>query len=276
MMRSLLAGVCALSLATAAFAQQTVVGGPGAPPATSGGGGTPGGSSGQVQYNNGGSFGGVSTLTNASGVITNSASATGATLQLTGTETASTSSAMLYVDPSATATSTFNSNGTLVGVNAASGFTGNLIDLQINGASKFSVNFTGGVTIANTVSITGLFNVNNNYERNGRLIFSASPTTIGTGGSGSTNPTITGLTSSAAFSFAATSGSTATTFAITFPTAASVGWACNLNDQTTATTYLRQTANTTTTATFQAYTVGTTTAIGLASGDVITAICMPY
>ena len=265
--RSLLAGVCALSLATAALAQQTVVGGPGAPPATSGGAGNPGGSSSQLQYNNGGVFGGLSTLTNSSGVITNSASATGATLQLTGTETASTASAMLYVDPAATASSTFNANGTLLGINAVSGFTGNGIDYQLNGASKFSVNSGGNITGSGNLSVPG------NWTKTGNIAV-GKPAASGTG-IGTSPPASVGA-SSFAFTQAAGTGPTNSTFVLTFPTAATNGYICQGQDLTANGTVIAQTAVTSTTvSTFQAYTrAGATTS--LTAADVIAFQCLGY
>ena len=48
---------------------------------------------------------------------------------------------------------TGSGSGTLIAGNAVSGFTGNLIDLQVAAASKFKVSATGAVTIANAYTL---------------------------------------------------------------------------------------------------------------------------
>jgi hypothetical protein len=267
-MRSLLAGVCALSLAFPALAQQTVVGGPGVAP-SSGGATSPGGSTTQLQYNNAGAFGGISTLTNVAGVITNSASATGAVEQLTGTYTASTTSAFFYIDPAATASSAFNASGTLLGINGASGFTGNAIDVQLNGASKFKINGqTGAVTVGAGVNAQG-------YSNNGAVIIALSkPTASGTG-IGTSPPASIGA-SSAGFTQAVGTGPTNSTFILTFATAATNGYICQGQDLTANGTVIAQTAVTlNTVSTFQAYTrAGVTTS--LTAADVLAFQCIAY
>ena len=272
--RSLLAGVCALSLASAAFAQQTVVGGPGAPPASGGGAGNPGGSTTQLQYNNGGAFGGISTLTNVAGVITNSASATGAVEQWTGTETASTSSAMVYIDPAATATSTFSASGTLLGINGATGFSGNLLDMQTVGSSKFKVSNNGATTISTSASVSGFINATTGYQVGSGYVLAGKPTASGTG-IGTSPGTAVGV-SSGAFTIAAGTGPTNSTFILTFPTAASTGYICSGQDLTANGTVIAQTATTSTTvSTFQAYTrLGVTTS--LTAADVVAFQCSGY
>jgi hypothetical protein len=265
--RSLLAGVCALSLASAAFAQQTVVGGPGAPPA-SGGSGSPGGSSGQIQFNNSSTFGGISTLTNVAGVITNSASATGAVEQWTGTETASTSSAMVYIDPAATATSTFSANGTLLGINAASGFVGNAIDVQLNGANKFTVaGSTGNVATQGTLSVIGA------YQKNGANIIGLKPTASGTG-FGTAIPASVG-SSSSAFTDVVGTGPTNSTFILTFPTAASNGYLCSGIELATGNIIAQTAVTSTTVSTFQAYTRAGVT-VSLTASNVVAFQCFAY
>lgn len=109
----------------------------------SGGGGTPGGSSGQMQYNNGGAFGG------ASGVTTDGTSLTIAS----GSQTSSYNSLSI--------TQTFNGSGTTFGApfkvnvtNTASATGSVLADLQIGGSSVWKVNTTGQIimTDAGTTS----------------------------------------------------------------------------------------------------------------------------
>lgn len=52
------------------------------------------------------------------------------------------------IEPTGTTTTGWSTSGTLFGANAPSGFTGNLIDLQLVGVSKFKVASTGFVTCA--------------------------------------------------------------------------------------------------------------------------------
>jgi hypothetical protein len=84
------------------------------------------------------------------GSLFDTQSSSGPTLRLTGTwigagGTATTTKPQLLVEPT-TATSTgWSTLGTGLGINAASGFTGRLIDLQTNGTSRFSVSGTGVV-----------------------------------------------------------------------------------------------------------------------------------
>lgn len=71
--------------------------------------------------------------------------------------TGTTTKPHFLIEPSGATSTGWNTNGTGIGVNAASGFTGNLIDLHINGASQFRVasnavvtsgQFTAGTTIS--------------------------------------------------------------------------------------------------------------------------------
>lgn len=55
-------------------------------------------------------------------------------------------------EPAGTTSTAWNTAGTGLGINAASGFTGNLIDLQLSGASKFKVDSTGVGTFANSIT----------------------------------------------------------------------------------------------------------------------------
>jgi hypothetical protein len=68
--------------------------------------------------------------------------------------TATTDFPLFFAQPSgATASTTWATGGTFLGVNAATGFAGNLADLQVAGASQFSVSSAGVVNAAG--SITG-------------------------------------------------------------------------------------------------------------------------
>lgn len=112
-------------------------------------GGTPGGSDGQIQFNSSGSFAGIpnSSVDGATGAVTLArliAAANGAAsappLALTGTwftgGTTTTTKPALLIEPTGTTSTAWSANGTGLGVNAPSGFTGNLLDLQVDGTSK--------------------------------------------------------------------------------------------------------------------------------------------
>jgi hypothetical protein len=115
------------------------------------------GSSGQIVFNDAGAYAGVSTATVSSGNITltgrfisslnGAASAPPGTF--TGTwftgGTATTTKPQVLIEPSGTTSTAWSTNGTGLGVNAASGFTGNLLDLQVNGTTFFNVAANGSV-----------------------------------------------------------------------------------------------------------------------------------
>ena len=125
-----------------------------------GGGGTPGGSDGQIQFNDSGSFGGIAdSSVDATGSITLGLAGAASTppVSFTGswfTGTAVTAKPQLLIEPSGTTSAGWSPNGTGFGVNAASGFSGNLLDLQLNGSSKFSVTSAGQVIIGGTLAYT--------------------------------------------------------------------------------------------------------------------------
>jgi hypothetical protein len=116
-----------------------------------------GGSSGNLVVNQSGAYAGVanSSVDNATGNITlgsrfisTVASASSApAAYISGTwfaGAAATALPALYVSPAGTSAGTsWSASGTGFGVNAASGFAGNLLDLQINGTSEW--NFSGTV-----------------------------------------------------------------------------------------------------------------------------------
>ncbi|MBU6389774.1 hypothetical protein KGQ71_04660, partial [Patescibacteria group bacterium] len=80
---------------------------------------------------------------------------TGTTTALTGTPAASSTTSLLQLG---SALASGSAAGTYLGLNAASGFAGNLADLQVNGTSQFTVNNTGSVVAgswqASTVGVT--------------------------------------------------------------------------------------------------------------------------
>jgi hypothetical protein len=63
--------------------------------------------------------------------------------------TGTTNVPLLYLKPGATAPTTFSAGGTFIGINAASGFTGNFFDLRVNGAAPVaSLSYTGALTVS--------------------------------------------------------------------------------------------------------------------------------
>ena len=66
----------------------------------------------------------------------------------------------LLIEPAGTTSSTWNTAGTGLGVNALTGFTGNIVDFQLSGASRFRVNSAGLVTtFAGITMSSGDFNL---------------------------------------------------------------------------------------------------------------------
>lgn len=134
------------------------------PQYSGGGGGSPGGSDGQVQFNNAGAFGGSSSLTwNGStfglgGQFSssfNSAASVPAAIYsgtwFTG-GTATTNKPHLLIEPTGTTSTGWSTSGTGLGVNAASGFGGNLIDLQVAGSSKLNITAAGSISSQGSIT----------------------------------------------------------------------------------------------------------------------------
>ena len=154
--------------------------------ASSGSATTPGGSTTQIQFNNAGAFGGIaSSAVGASGDITLSLNGAASVppFKLAGTwftgGTATTTKPQVLIEPSGTTSTAWNTSGTGIGVNAASGFTGNLLDLQVNGTSQAKFPAAGGLTISGQygVNLAGnappaayrIQGANNNYIDIGNL-----------------------------------------------------------------------------------------------------------
>jgi hypothetical protein len=120
------------------------------------------GSTGQLVFNDAGAYAGVSTATVSSGNITltgrfisslnGAASAPPGTF--TGTwftgGTATTTKPQFLIEPSGATSTAWSTSGTGLGVNAASGFAGNLLDLQVNGTSQASAT-SGGRFLSNSI-----------------------------------------------------------------------------------------------------------------------------
>ncbi len=116
-----------------------------------GAGGAPGGSTSHIQFNNGGSFGGTSFLTyNGNGNNDFIVSA----------PYSSSTQAQINIGLGATSFDGVtlgrfagSANGTIIGINHASGFTGNFADFQLAGSSKFTIGFDGKVTVVGAFSL---------------------------------------------------------------------------------------------------------------------------
>ena len=116
-----------------------------------------GGSSGQLLYNNAGANAGASTLTYDGSILTSSgrfinsynATASSPAKAFTGTwftgGTATTTKPQVLIEPTGATSTAWSTSGTALGVNAASGFAGNLLDLQVNGTSLLRTDQNGGL-----------------------------------------------------------------------------------------------------------------------------------
>jgi hypothetical protein len=113
------------------------------------------GASGQLIWNNAGAYAGASTLTYDGSILTTSgrfinsynAAASAPAKAFTGTwftgGTATTTKPQVLIEPSGTTSTAWSTSGTGLGVNAASGFAGNLLDLQVNGTSQANISSGG-------------------------------------------------------------------------------------------------------------------------------------
>jgi len=102
------------------------------------------GSSAQLQVDTSGNL-----STSGKATITNSPAASNSALSLTGTiltgGTGATNFPLFFIQPAAaTAVTTFSTAGTAIGVNSATGFTGNFLDFHVNGGVSVSKLDSGG------------------------------------------------------------------------------------------------------------------------------------
>jgi hypothetical protein len=124
------------------------------------------GSSGQAIYNDAGAYSGLSTVTTDGTNVTLTgrfiSSLNGVASAppgvFTGTwftgGTSTTTKPQVVIEPTGTTSTAWSTSGTGFGVNAASGFAGRLLDLQINGTSEW--NFSGtvfGIGEANDIAV---------------------------------------------------------------------------------------------------------------------------
>jgi hypothetical protein len=130
-------------------------------------GASPAGSGTEIQYRNSSALGAIpnSSVDGATGAVTlarlilaaNGAAST-PPLGLTGTwftgGTATTTKPAFLLEPAGTTSTAWSTNGTGLGVNAPSGFAGNLLDLQVNGVNRFRVTSAGNVTLTEFISLS--------------------------------------------------------------------------------------------------------------------------
>jgi hypothetical protein len=118
------------------------------------------GSSGQLVYNNAGAqAGALGSVVGATGDVTLGLNGAASTppLDITGTwftgGTATTTKPQVLIEPTGATSTAWSTSGTGLGVNAASGFAGNLLDLQVNGTSQAKVTSAGGLTLVGGLNI---------------------------------------------------------------------------------------------------------------------------
>jgi hypothetical protein len=130
-----------------------------------------GGSSTQVLYNASGALAGISTLTfdgttlTTAGRFVNSYTslASSPAKAFTGTwftgGSATTTKPHFLIEPSGTTSTAWSTSGTGLGVNAASGFAGNLLDLQVEGATQARMTSAGKLECARIGGVGANFNL---------------------------------------------------------------------------------------------------------------------
>ena len=121
------------------------------------------GSSGQITYNNAGDQAGLTSASiGSTDEINISLAGTASTppVSFTGSwftgGTSTTTKPQLLIEPTGTTSTAWSTSGTGLGVNAASGFAGNLIDLQINGSSKALVDSSGRLALGTSAAYSKL------------------------------------------------------------------------------------------------------------------------
>jgi hypothetical protein len=126
------------------------------------------GSSGQLLYNASGANAGASTLTYDGSILTSSgrfinsynATASSPAKAFTGTwftgGTSTTTKPQVLIEPTGATSTAWSTSGTGFGVNAASGFAGNLLDLQVNGSSRAQVLASGQLFLNSTNSFSDI------------------------------------------------------------------------------------------------------------------------
>jgi hypothetical protein len=117
------------------------------------------GSSGQLVYNSAGAYAGVpSSVIGATGDVTLALNGAASTppLDVTGTwftgGTSTTTKPQVLIEPAGTTSTAWSTSGTGLGVNAASGFAGNLLDLQVNGTRQANLTPSGTLRLGGVTS----------------------------------------------------------------------------------------------------------------------------
>jgi hypothetical protein len=91
--------------------------------------------------------------------VTGNGAASAPPAKLTGTwfsgGSATTTKPQLLIEPAGTTSTGWSTSGTGLGVNAASGFAGNLADFQVAGARVASIGATGAITADDTITASG-------------------------------------------------------------------------------------------------------------------------
>jgi hypothetical protein len=247
-----------------------VISGTGA--ACGGSGAAPGGSSGQVQYNNAGAFGGASGATISGGVMTLTTPILGAaTATSINGDTLTTGSWTL--SGAASKTLTFNNSITFAGTDATTmTLPSTSATLARTDAAQTFLGLqtlSNGITTPSNISLTAAGAV----RFDGFITQSATMPTISSGFG--TSPAISATVGTSTFNVTVGTGGTASTGVITMP-AATNGWNCQINDQTTksaSVAFTMETANTTTSVTVGNFTDVMATGPWNA-GDVLQFVCM--
>ena len=118
------------------------------------------GSNGQLTYNSSGAQAGLTSASIGSADEINISLAGAAStppVSFTGSwftgGTSTTTKPQVLIEPSGTTSTDWDTDGTGLGVNAPSGFTGNLLDLQVNGSSKFAFLSSGQITTGGALAL---------------------------------------------------------------------------------------------------------------------------
>lgn len=171
----------------------------------------------------------------------------------------------------AAAPTTFSANGTMFGINAPSGFTGNLIYALTNGVGKFTVDYLGQVSGSNLIA-TG--QVKGATLAITTLLCSNTAPTIASGFG--TSPSIANNNGTCSFTVNVGTGGTANSGVLTLP-AASHGWSCRGEDRTTPASFVESVFSTSTTSvTVNNYSRTTGLAIAWTASDVLEISCFGY
>jgi hypothetical protein len=92
--------------------------------------------------------------------------------------TSTTTKPTLLIEPTGTTSTGWSTSGTKLGVNAESGFTGNLLDLQLNGTSKLSIASNGNLSTLNILNSSGVYSGTYYVGGSNYMAISASGTKI--------------------------------------------------------------------------------------------------